>query len=485
MKKLAVVVKEKTKIELLEDGKKGDYIDLEDIKKIDNSFIEKLIEEGKDSVYQSKLKDFKEKLDAQNQSKVNSLQQELNNLSLTNKKELELEVNKAKSENSNTIHELSSLVSELKVQIENNKKTYELEKMNALNEVEKTELAKYKALEEKYTLLNSDKENLIKNNRLEVENKYSKTLNELQSKLDLNEKDYALKIKELENTNALNIEKETNLLKENYNKLIKEKDDAINLLRFQKGRLNVKETGEDLEAWCDNEVKNYMQNGFLNCTWIKDNEVIKEEDESKGSKADFIFKIFASSSHNENEEIASLCLDMKDENIESINKRTNESYYKALDKNRLKKKCKYAILVSNLEMDKPNFLPMYKVNEYEDMYVVRPGYLLTFLNMIASLSTKFSNLVLYKEKQLLEYKTKEELNEEFNSLKLTYLDKPLTKLENDIKSIINYNATIMKASESIEKNCNGIISSYIEAIKDKLDKFTFKQEKSIIRKIEE
>lgn len=477
MKKLAVIVKEKTKIELLEDGKKGDYIDLEDIKKIDNSFIEKLIEEGKDSVYQAKLKDFKEKLDAQNQSKVNSLQQEINNLSLTNKKELELEVNKAKSENSNTIHDLSSLVNELKVQIENNKKTYELEKKNALNEVEKTELAKYKALEEKYTLLNSDKENLIKNNRLEVENKYSKTLNELQSKLDLNAKDYALKIKELENTNALNIEKEINLLKENYNKIIKEKDDAINLLKFQKGRLNVKETGEDLEAWCDNEVKNYMQNGFLNCTWIKDNEVIKEEDESKGSKADFIFKIFASPSHNENEEIASLCLDMKDENIESINKRSNESYYKALDKNRLKKKCKYAILVSNLEMDKPNFLPMYKVNEYEDMYVVRPGYLVTFLNMIASLSTKFSNLVLYKEKQLLEYKTKEELNEEFNSLKLTYLDKPLNKLEKDIISIISYNATIMKASESIEKTCKEITSSYIVAIKEKLDKFTYKLEK--------
>ena len=34
-----------------------------------------------------------------------------------------------------------------------------------------------------------------------------------------------------------------------------------------------------------------MQNGFLNCKWIKDNKVVKTEEETSGTKADFIFNI--------------------------------------------------------------------------------------------------------------------------------------------------------------------------------------------------
>ena len=186
---------------------------------------------------------------------------------------------------------------------------------------------------------------------------------------------------------------EINSIKEEYSNIIKEKEDVINQLQRQKANLNVKQTGEDLEAWCDNTVKEAMQNGFLNCTWQKDNEVIKEEGEQKGSKADYIFRIYSDNLHIEQTEIASICMDMKDENPDSINKKSNSDYYKQLDKNRVKKNCKYALLVSNLEMDKPNIIPIYKVREYEDMYVVRPAYLITFLNMITSLATKYSSLI--------------------------------------------------------------------------------------------
>ena len=186
------------------------------------------------------------------------------------------------------------------------------------------------------------------------------------------------------------------------------------MLQRQKASLNVKQTGEDLEAWCNNEVLSYMQNGLFNCTWIKDNKVVKEDDEVKGSKADYIFKIFASEEHLDHELLTSICLDMKDENPDSKNKHTNDSYYKKLDENRNKKNCKYALLVSNLEMDKPNILPIFKVREYPDMYVVRPAYLMVFLNMIASLTTRFRDLILAKESEMLELKDKNDLIEEFN-----------------------------------------------------------------------
>ena len=57
-------------------------------------------------------------------------------------------------------------------------------------------------------------------------------------------------------------------------------------------------------------------------------------------------------------------------------------------------------------MDKPNALPIFKVREYENMYVVRPGYLMTFLNMITSITTRFSELILSKEEEKVSIKDK-------------------------------------------------------------------------------
>ncbi len=55
-----------------------------------------------------------------------------------------------------------------------------------------------------------------------------------------------------------------------------------------------------------------MQNGLFNCTWEKDNKVIRDENETKGSKADYIFKVYASEAHLDNELLASVCMDIAD-----------------------------------------------------------------------------------------------------------------------------------------------------------------------------
>ena len=284
---------------------------------------------------------------------------------------------------------------------------------------------------------------------------------------------------------AFELEKEKALatIRQNFDNLIKQKDDKIyNLLRT-KASLNVKQTGEDLEAWCDNEVTSYMQNGLFNCTWTKDNKVIKEEDETKGSKADYIFKVFANNEHNENELLAAICMDMKDENPDSINKKSNADYYKQLDKNRIKKDCKYALLVSNLEMDKPNVLPIFKVREYEDMYVVRPAYLMTFLNMITSLTTRFASLINSKDKEALELQNKVNLVEEFDNIKNTYLDKPLESLEKNVEAISKDSETIKKVCRDIDEQCDKINRNYISQIQEKINKFSLKLDRNIVKKL--
>lgn len=450
MKKINVIVKDKTILELKENAEIGDIIDLTEIVEVDTSFLEKLIESKKDPIYQAKLDTLTQTENAKFETKLNTLKEQINSL----KKENEIALKLKEQELENKYQEL---INKLKIEKDN------IINDNNINNIklEQENKNKYQELESKYNNLINDFNQQLKIKELELQNKYQEI--NTQSK-----NEYETKISDL---------------KEQINNTIKEKDEIINSLQRSRSLMNVKQTGEDLESWCDNEVTSYMQNGLFNCTWEKDNKVIKTIDDVKGSKADYIFKIYASTNHLETEELASICLEMKDENPDSINKKKNADYYKKLDENKTKKNCKYALLVSNLEMDKPNDLPIYKVREYDNMYVVRPAYLMVFLNMITSLTTRFSELILADAKDEINLKTKTDLIEEFNKIKETYLDKPLNRLSDIIDEIIKQSTVIKDASRKIDDNCDKIKRTYISEITEKINKFDLKLEKSILKKI--
>lgn len=385
--------------------------------------------------------------------------------------------------------ELNKTISDLKKEIEILKGTQkaEIERIKYENETEKTKLQqseseKLSQLQNKYDVLNSQVESKVTQAKNEVVRDYEHKISEInsQNQLVLAGKDAEIKNLgyefEIKKSKALQDQKDM------YDQTIREKDEMISNLQRAKASMNVKQTGEDLEAWCDNEVTSYMQNGLFNCTWEKDNKAIKEEGESKGSKADYIFRIYASELHKEDEELASVCMDMKDENPDSVNKKSNADYYKQLDKNREKKKCKYAVLVSNLEMDKPNVLPIFKVNGYDDMYVVRPAYLMTFLNMIASLTAKFADIIMDQENEI-GLKTKFALMQEFDDIKKTYLDNPLGMLEKAINEITKNSNNIRAAVQNIDSQCDKINESYINQIQAKIGRFELKLSGKIIKKL--
>ena len=468
-KKIKVLVRDKNTLVLDEVAGIGDIIDLTELKEFDSTALEAAIDAGKERVYEQKLNELKQVFNLEKNQEVNKLNAEINllkNQQQTALKELEHNVeNKYKDQINELKNDLISLKNLQEAKLKEIKSNDELDKLkalqlkdNAYNEL----LIQYQNLENKLKLALDAKEK-------EIKAQYELKVNNL-----VNEKEILLAKFELEKNKVI---EET---KGSYEKIVKEKEDYINALQRQKASLNVKQTGEDLESWCDNTVKEQMQNGFYNCTWEKDNKVIKEEHETKGSKADYIFKIYADKDHDPQELLASVCLEMKDENPDSVVKQTNEHYYAALDKNRNKKACQYAILVSNLEMDnKSNILPVFKVREYENMYVVRPGYLMTFLNMITSLTTRFSELILSKEEEKVSIKDKLALIEEFNSIKKTYLEKPLDALQKDIEAIIKANEAISNASRKIEDHCNHVISQYINQIDMKLSKFELNINKKI------
>ena len=419
MKEIKVLIKDKNTLVLLEDASSGDYINLSSLNTVDYSNIEEEIEKAKDVIYEKRLSILKEQL----------------------LKEKEIEVKKEQEINKSEIEKLKLLL--------------QREKEDSLNNKDK-EIIK---LQEEISRLNTLMNLSIEKEILTTKEKYQEEINNLKQKIE---------------RNAFDNEKELLKREIEYNNKLQEKEDIINSLRRQKASLHTKQTGEDLEAWCDNEVKAYMQNGLFNCTWNKDNDAIKNEDETKASKADFIFKIYANNEHNENELLSSVCLEMKDENPDSVNKKTNESHYKQLDKNRNKKNCKYALLVSNLELDKPNDLPIYRVSEYKDMYVVRPAYMMTFLNLITSLTNRFVELININKESQIELKNINELMDEFDKIKNTYLDKPLEVLIKNIDNIKKNNDVVIKASKAIDDTIDAITKNYINMIESKISNFEVK-----------
>lgn len=455
MKKIKVIVKEKTILELAEDASKGDVIDLKELVQVDTSYIDSIIESGKDKIYENKLADVRKAILAENQIVINKLQDEIVRLNQKAGYDIKLKEQEIDSKY-----------------------------MTQIRNIKQQEESKYQELENKYNILLTKLESELKQKELEIETKYSNEINRLKMETVLLNTRKDVEIQEVKSKAELNLAQALNEQKEKFKEKLQAKEEVILNLQRQKTMMNVKQTGEDLEAWCDNEVIAYMQNGLFNCTWTKDNKVVKSEGEDKGSKADYIFKVYASEAHNENELLTSVCLDMKDENPDSKTKQTNEHYYKKLEENRIKKDCKYAVLVSNLELAKPNVLPIFKVRDYENMYVVRPGYLMIFLNMIASLSTRFSDLILSKEQEMIELKSKLDLIEEFNRIKETYLDNPLEALERQVTAILKSSESIRKASNDIDSACEKINNSYIKKIIDKIDTFEVKLNKVVIKKLE-
>jgi hypothetical protein len=406
-------------LELQSDAFKGDTIDLNDLQQVDVSYIENLIKQNQDRIYNQKIegaraqwkleaKNFEDDLEKKHQATINDLNIKIAQLS----------------------QQVSSASKEASLQIS---KEYDLKvqslqfQIDTLQRNLKSEVAQAKLQQEM-----EDKEIIAKANA-----------DLMQDKIDFNNK-------------------------------LNEKDKKIDELTRIKSASSVKKLGEDLETWCNNEYKNYELSGFQYCTWEKDNTlVLAEGDSGKGTKADYIFRVYSSEEHSEDTELASVCMDMKNENPDSNpnNKKKNSDYYKKLDSDRLKKKCSYAALVSELEMDGPNDPPIFKVKDYKDMYVVRPAYFISFLSIIQSLGNKYNEIINEVHKEQRDFKDSQEILSEFAAMKDTYFDKPLATLEKQIAEIQKQSQNINEANAKLSATANNIADSVIETMREKIDRF--------------
>ena len=163
MKKVKVLVRDRNVLVLEEDALKGDIIDLREVSDFDYSYLEKVIEEGRSSLFESKIKEERENLAKVHKSEIQRLNDKIedNNRRFEDeKKNLRLEIeNKYKEE-----------ISELKSQISNS----ELIKKNAIflkeSELSKSYEEKVNSLKSQITSLENELKNINRLHFLELEN---------------------------------------------------------------------------------------------------------------------------------------------------------------------------------------------------------------------------------------------------------------------------------------------------------------------------
>ena len=171
----------------------------------------------------------------------------------------------------------------------------------------------------------------------------------------------------------------------NLEQLIREKDKEIENIKNLRAQQTVKMVGEELEQHCETEF-NKMRAAFPNATFGKDNTV------EEGTKGDYIFRAF----DEDGTEYLSIMFEMKNEEESSTHKKRNQDHFDKLDRDRKKKNCEYAVLVSTLEKDNDFYnqgiVDVSGMSGHDLMFVIRPQFfmpLLSFLSAAAKSSVKY------------------------------------------------------------------------------------------------
>lgn len=425
MSKVNVSIVNSYTLKLEGDAKKGDLIDLREINKVDTSLILDKIKSNTDLVYL----------------------EELNKLKITLLNEHKLSLSEEKLKYETEITKLNLKLEQIETKL---KQDLEIKYLNDINNL--------KALVEQ-TKTNKDLEYLTKLNHKDLE------ITNLNNRLN-NEVD---KIK-LEN------EKNLLVITEAHNEERRVFEEEISNLKRARTSLSVKNIGEDLEKWCDNEYHNQAIAGLDNVSWEKDNEVVG------GTKADFIYKVYADNTKSDGVLLTSAILEMKSEDPNSTNTQDINRILKKLDSDRNKKNIEYAILVSELGQTTSNTLLIKKVLEYEKMYIVRPEYFLTVLNIITSFGMKYKELLVQKELERIKFKDFEDILTEFEAMKAEILTNSVKHINTQLETIIRQSDNIKSANEKILEAAELIINRHLKTVINKIEDFRINR---VINKINE
>jgi hypothetical protein len=146
--------------------------------------------------------------------------------------------------------------------------------------------------------------------------------------------------------------------------------------------------------------------------------------------------------------------DMKNEGDETATKKKNEDFLKELDKDRIEKKCEYAVLVTLLEADSElyNSGIVDASHKHDKMYVVRPQF---FIPIITVLRNAALNSMRYKSELAL--------------IRSQNID--ITSFENELQTFQNgFMKNVKDSSSKFQEAMEGIDSTIrkLEGVKEAL-----------------
>ncbi len=167
-----------------------------------------------------------------------------------------------------------------------------------------------------------------------------------------------------------------------------ERDAEIERIREMKARLNTKMLGETLEQHCELEFERLRATGFQNAYFAKDNEAVADADGAgKKSKGDYIYR----EKDADGCEVVSIMFEMKNQQEDAAGpQKKNSDHFAKLDRDRRKKGCEYAVLVSLLEPDNDLYndgiVDVSFQSGFEKMYVIRPQFFIPFITLVRNMA---------------------------------------------------------------------------------------------------
>lgn len=411
MKKIKISLKDSNKLEFLldEDAIKGDFISLNDLNQVNFDVLKNEIENLKNEKFNEILE--KEK------------QNYLNEFKLSDEY-----VDKDKN-----IKQLEKTITDLKLEFNEKKANFEIE----INKVRSSAINDFMSSDDYKNKIQHIKTLEIENTQLKERNKLSKD-------------------------NIINEYK----LSDEFIKLKNDRDDLLVKLN-SRSNFSSKQIGEDLEKWIQNEYDNNF--GLLgDCSLTK----ITKNSGKSNSKADFLFQVF--DNDEKKNVIESVVIEAKSESSVSNSPQKNENHYKKLDEDRKNQNAKFALLVSELE--KNNSFLIKKVNKhddvvYDDMYVIRPEFFITFLSMIRTLALKEKEINI----EIVKFKNKQFVINEFNEIKEKLLNSKIGKINVSTNEILKQSNSIISSANKIKDNAEQIINKILKNFEKKVNEFNIQK----------
>ena len=222
-------------------------------------------------------------------------------------------------------------------------------------------------------------------------------------------------------------------------------EEQIKQLRDFKMHQSTKMIGESLEQHCSDQFNQYRPM-FPRAYFEKDNEVVE------GTKGDFIYR-------EETEDgipLLSIMFEMKNEAEGTAKKHKNNDFLDKLDKDRNKKNCEYAVLVTMLEPDNELYNSgIVLAHQYEKMYIIRPQFfipLVSLLRYTAESTVKTKRELLAAQQENMDVKLFEQNVIDVKSRIKRNYQLAFDNFEKAIKDIDDTIAKLEKIKDSLTKS---------------------------------